>query len=113
MFEYRAKITSIYDGDTCRADIDLGFGLWIKDQPIRIYGIDCPEINTDEGKAARDYADHILFCGRVVVMTTLKDKKEKYGRYLGKITLADGGDYGSRMVEAGHATPYFGGTKTP
>ena len=111
MYEYNTKIISLYDGDTVRADIDLGFGLWIKNQPIRIYGIDSPELSTDAGKAARVFSSSILAVGSSVILTTHKDDKEKYGRYLGKITLPDGSDYGTQMINGGFAKPYFGGAK--
>ena len=60
MFDYAATIVSVHDGDTVRADIDLGFGCWIKNQPLRIYGIDAPELTTPEGKLARDHAKTLL-----------------------------------------------------
>lgn len=111
MFEYRARITSGYDGDTFRADIDLGFGFWAVDQPIRVYGINAPEIKTPEGMAALQFAETMIRPGVKFVLTTLKDKKEKYGRYMGKITLPDGSDFATRMLAAGHAKTYFGGKK--
>ncbi|HHL42174.1 MAG TPA: hypothetical protein ENJ42_01020, partial [Hellea balneolensis] len=36
---YRARITQIYDGDTLKADIDLGFDTWLKNKPLRLYNI--------------------------------------------------------------------------
>jgi micrococcal nuclease len=111
MFEYRARIVSAYDGDTIRGDIDLGFGIWTLNQPIRVYGINAPERYTVAGDAARAFSLTLLPEGTNVVMTTFKDKKEKYGRYLGKITLPDGSDYSEIMVAAGHAVTYFGGAK--
>jgi endonuclease YncB( thermonuclease family) len=48
-----------------------------------------------------------------VKVETFKDIKEKYGRYLAKITLPDNTDYASVMIAAGHAKPYFGGTREP
>ena len=113
MFDYRAKICSGYDGDTFRADIDLGFGLWTANQPIRVYGINAPEKNTPEGQSAKEFAATLIQPGLPVTLTTFKDKKEKYGRYLGKITLPDGSDFAAAMLAAGHAKSYFGGTKTP
>jgi micrococcal nuclease len=110
MFEYCAIIRSVYDGDTLRADIDLGFGIWQMNQPIRIYGIDTPELSSSEGRMARDYAKALLE-GKTVVMTTLKDKKEKYGRYLAKIAMPNGEDYATLMIALGLAVPYYGGTK--
>lgn len=113
MFEYTAKILTVHDGDTCRADIDLGFGVTLKNQSLRIYGIDAPELTTDAGKLARDHAVTLLTGGLIVRIETLKDSKEKYGRYLAKIRLPDGTDYAMAMVAAGHAKAYFGGTKEP
>ena len=46
MYEYRAKLINIVDGDTVDVDIDLGFGVWIKDERVRIMGIDTPESRT-------------------------------------------------------------------
>ena len=46
MFGYQCKIVKIIDGDTVDVDIDLGFGVWLKKQRIRLYGIDTPESRT-------------------------------------------------------------------
>ena len=42
MYEYKCKIIKVIDGDTTDVDIDLGFGVWLKKQRIRFYGIDTP-----------------------------------------------------------------------
>ena len=46
MYEYKVKIVKIVDGDTVDVDIDLGFGVWLKDERVRIMGIDTPESRT-------------------------------------------------------------------
>ena len=46
MYEYRCKIVKIIDGDTVDVDIDLGFGVWLHKERIRLYGIDTPESRT-------------------------------------------------------------------
>jgi len=43
MYEYSCKIVRVIDGDSIILDIDLGFGLWIHGERIRLYGIDTPE----------------------------------------------------------------------
>ena len=111
MFEYNAIITSVHDGDTLRADMDLGFGIWIKDQPIRVYGVDTPELITSEGKKASEVVKALLPVGSKIVIITFKGKREKYGRYLGKIKLPNGEDLASYLIANGLAKPYFGGTK--
>lgn len=46
MYEYKAVISRVVDGDTVDVDIDLGFNVWLKKQRIRLYGIDTPESRT-------------------------------------------------------------------
>ena len=44
LYTYRAKIISVYDGDTVTADIDLGLSIWARAEKMWRYGIDTPEI---------------------------------------------------------------------
>ncbi len=46
MYEYRCKVIRVVDGDTVDIDIDLGFGVWLHKERVRIYGIDTPESRT-------------------------------------------------------------------
>ena len=46
MYEYKCKIVKIVDGDTVDIDLDLGFGVWLRDERVRIMGIDTPESRT-------------------------------------------------------------------
>lgn len=113
MYEYVATITNVVDGDTVDVDIDLGFGIWIRDERLRLFGINAPEKTgptADRGKASRDYLVHLLDqYGRTVRLRTEKtrdstDKKGKYGRYLA--TLLGGpakADLNKMLVAAGHA----------
>ena len=48
MYEYKCKIRKVVDGDTVDIDIDLGFGIWINDERVRIIGIDTPESRTSD-----------------------------------------------------------------
>jgi endonuclease YncB( thermonuclease family) len=113
MYEYHAVIRSIYDADTCRADIDLGFGIWTANQSIRLYGIDAPELGTPEGRVARDYLRTLMPVGSTVLLRTHKDEAEKYGRWLGQIWLHDGDvlSINQQLVDTGHAKPYDGGAR--
>ena len=43
MYEYKCTIVKVIDGDTTDVDIDLGFGVWMKKQRIRFYGVDTPD----------------------------------------------------------------------
>ena len=95
MFEYQCKIVKIIDGDTVDVDIDLGFGVWLKKQRIRFYGIDTPESRTRDleekkyGLAAKAFVETHLPVGSIRTLTTVKDKVGKYGRILGKFKAYD------------------------
>ena len=91
MYEYRATLLKIVDGDTIDCDIDLGFGIVLTNQRIRLYGIDTPESRTRDleekkcGKLAAKYIeDHIKVSSSFTLRSRL-DKKGKYGRILGEL----------------------------
>ena len=46
MYEYKCRIDRVVDGDTVDVDIDLGFGVWLREERVRMYGIDTPESRT-------------------------------------------------------------------
>ncbi len=46
MYEYKCKVNKVIDGDTVDVDIDLGFGVVLTDERVRIMGIDTPESRT-------------------------------------------------------------------
>ena len=91
MYEYRATLLKIVDGDTVDVDIDLGFGVVLSNQRIRLYGIDTPESRTRDleekkcGKLAAKYIeDHIKVSSTFTLRSRL-DGKGKYGRILGEL----------------------------
>ena len=119
MYEYKCNIIKVVDGDTVDVDIDLGFGIWIKDERVRIMGIDTPESRTRDktekkfGLASKAKLKSLL--GKTGVLKTQvnkngEDMKGKFGRILGDFQV------GAKMVteilcEEGYAVPYFGGSK--
>jgi micrococcal nuclease len=107
-YQYKATIVSITDGDTVHADIDLGFNTWRRDEDLRLYGINAPEMHGDTkaaGEAARQALLDRIF-GKQVTLCTIKDRREKYGRYLAKIYIGDEliNDW---MIDKGFAEPYY------
>ena len=46
MYEYKCKVIRVVDGATVDVDIDLGFGVWLHNERVRIQGIDTPESRT-------------------------------------------------------------------
>ena len=96
MYEYRCTILRVVDGDTVDVDIDLGFGIWMRKQRIRLYGIDTPESRTRDleekkyGLLAKRFVEGFLAKGSTAVLVTEKDGKGKFGRILGKFQVFDG-----------------------
>lgn len=94
MYEYRAKLLRVIDGDTIDCVIDLGFNVRIKER-VRLKGIDTPEIRTRDleekklGLAAKERVHEAFKYSDDFTIITEIDKKGKYGRILGTIMLPD------------------------
>jgi micrococcal nuclease len=92
LYHYRARVVDVYDGDTCTVDIDLGLRTWIHAEKVRLVRIDAPEVkgaSRARGLQSRD-ALRKLILGKEIFLQTIKDRKEKYGRYLGEVWLDQG-----------------------
>jgi micrococcal nuclease len=93
MYQYNAVIRKVVDGDTIEIDIDLGLSAWVHNEIIRLYGIDTPEVygvkkgsaEWERGNLASEFVKKYLNENDQVIIETIKDKKEKYGRYLALI----------------------------
>lgn len=111
MYEYAARLDKVVDGDTVDLDVQLGFDITIR-QRIRLLGINCAEHGTIAGDDATAYTrawfnEH----GPDLIVRTVRDKKEKFGRILGTI-VADTHILNNDLVTSGHAVDYTGGKRT-
>ena len=105
-YTYRAELVRVIDGDTVVLDIDLGFETWIRDQSIRLYGIDTPEITgeeKEEGLAVKSWLEERLY-GQEIVLQSIQDKKGKFGRWLG-VLFIDGKSVNDELLSSGKAQP--------
>lgn len=111
IYEYMATVLRVVDGDTIVIDLDLGVDVHIKIR-TRLVGIDAPELRTEAGKAAKAYMEKLLPVGTQIVCRTVKDRKEKFGRYLVNLELpaAEANvaptNINQHMVDVGHAVVY-------
>ena len=105
LFRYQATIVRVVDGDTLIADLDLGFHI-THQITARLLGINAPEMRTPAGPPARDALSGLIL-GKQFEVETVKDRKEKYGRYLLTVLLPDGSSVNDWMVANGHAVPYM------
>lgn len=133
LYVYRAVLLDVTDGDTVKLDVDCGFGIHRTDH-FRLAGIDAPERGTVEGAAATGAVT--AWFGAVpapVCVQTLKDRREKWGRYLAWIysgarppiwpaptgrmqaeavaEVAGGDCLNVALVLGGHASWYWGGAR--
>ena len=121
MYEYKCKILRVVDGDTVDIDIDLGFGIWMHKERVRMMGIDTPESRTRDkvekafGLASKARLKELLPIGSISILKTEidrsgEDKKGKFGRILGDFIIEDKRAT-EILIEEGHAVAYFGGSK--
>lgn len=105
VYFYKAFVTSVYDGDTITCNIDCGFGIILKKQKIRLYGINTPEIRgeeKEEGKKSRDFLRNLILEKDIILETYKGNKKGKYGRWLGVVHL-DNIDINQKLVNENYA----------
>ena len=116
MYEYNCKIDRVVDGDTVDVDIDLGFGVWMKKQRIRLYGVDTPESRTRDaeekvlGNLAKNFVQVRLPVGSNQVLRTKLDGKGKFGRILGEFVIGET-TLNSLLIESNNAVKYHGQSK--
>lgn len=102
MYQYKAKLNRVVDGDTVNLTIDLGFRLTYTAN-CRLAGINAPEMNTPEGKASKEWLSGYLMPDLQLDITSTG--LDKYGRpivelYFNKMSI------NQKMVEEGYAGKY-------
>ena len=126
MYEYKAVVDRVVDGDTIDVTIDLGFSVWKKIR-VRMEGINTPESRTRDleekkrGLAAKDRLKSILeFNNNKCILKV--SGVGKYGRALATVLVEslsplngkDGItliDVNKQLIEEGHAVEYWGGKR--
>lgn len=113
MYEYKADVTNVIDGDTLELQIDLGFHVRVIER-VRLVGLNAPEMKLAEGVAAKDAVVDWLFNnpGPYTIYTIKSkrgDKQEKYGRYLAEIWptgISTRGSLNNYLLDHGFAAEY-------
>ena len=89
LYNYRATVVSVYDGDTITVDVDLGFNATLR-MNVRLARINAPEIRGEQraaGLTAAEALRQLLPVGQEIYVKTYKDGKEKFGRYLAEVLM--------------------------
>ena len=100
--KFTAKITSVYDGDTCKFEIYLPFDIIIK-STMRLYAVNTPEVRGKEkieGKKVRDYVRKLILGKEFEILVY---KKGKYGRFVSDIILPSGQRLSVHLFKKGMA----------
>jgi len=123
MYQYNVKILRVIDGDTVDVDIDLGFGVWLHKERVRMMGIDTPESRTRDleekkfGLLSKEYVKSFLRVGENAKMVCKSyDAKGKFGRILGDFSVYDAKTDSERnltdmMISDGYGVKYEGQNK--
>lgn len=118
MYEYNGQIVKVVDGDTVDVILDLGLNIKHKIR-LRLSRINTPEIfgvlkdsvEYQKGLASKRFVeDFAKLTNNNVRISTIKDKTEKYGRYLAEIYALEGPfkdkNLSNEMYDSGFATLY-------
>jgi len=107
MYEYRAIVKRWIDGDTVVVDWDLGRRVWVHDEHLRMFGYNAADKDKVKKAAATAFMVEKAPPGTEVLLVTIEDKEEKYGRYLADLYIGD--EYLNRAIlNAGLALPWNG-----
>lgn len=102
MYEYKGTVLRVVDGDTLDVELDLGLDIRVRTK-IRLADVNTPELSTDLGKQVKAKLVEYFSDNPEIVVRTIKDRREKYGRYLAKVTTEDGTYLNEWLVQSGFA----------
>jgi micrococcal nuclease len=119
MYQYKAKVLKVLDGDTVDIDLDLGFNIVLANQRVRMAGIDTPEsrtVDTEEkvrGQLSKKRLAEKLPVGSWVRIETQKSDSndDKFGRILAVFIMEDGTSLNQWMIDNNYAVLYNGENK--
>lgn len=109
------SVASVYDGDTFKINLNCSLAVYCEKVPVRVRGVDCPEIKGKTQKEkrlaqkAKAFTKAFLDSGPV----TLTDcGRDKYFRLLCDVTNNTGKDLGTELIRHNLGYAYDGGKKS-
>lgn len=113
--DVQGVVVSNHDGDTIKIDIPGWPDIIGKGIPVRVSGIDTPEMNDPDQLNRRVARQAGLFVTQICPAGSLLYIKDSWrGKYfrIGGTVSCNGVDVAKKLIEKGLATPYDGKTKT-
>ena len=107
---YQAEVLRVVDGDTLVLDLDLGCRMHLVGLSVRLADLNAPELGTPAGDSARGFVEGwVKTASRTLHVTTDKpDARDKFGRWLVRLTSADGRCLNDDLIAASHAVRWNG-----
>jgi micrococcal nuclease len=112
MYEYKAKLLKVIDGDTADLQIDVGFQMTTI-QRVRLLRINTPEMKGETREAAiraKSYLEGLLKLRDGDYLAVRTEKDDAFGRYLAELCVVgfDGQstNVNQSMLDAGMAVEY-------
>lgn len=108
---YEAVVVRVVDGDTFVLNVDLGFGVWLREQTFRLAGCNARELAEEGGREVQAYLALLLRAGTKVLLHSIKVDKWG-GRFDAQIELPGIGDLTEYLILKGWVARWDGrGTK--
>ncbi len=118
LYNYKACINRVVDGDTIDVDIDLGFNIWLYNERVRLLGIDAPPPRSRDleekaaGLLSADVLSKVLPIDLDIIVTIdILQPRGKYGRIVGTV-YKNGDNINHYMIDNNYAVSYNGGAKS-
>jgi len=118
LYNYKACINRVVDGDTIDVDIDLGFNIWLYNERVRLLGIDAPPPRSRDleekaaGLLSADVLSKVLPVDLDIIITIdILQPRGKYGRIVGTV-YKNGDNINHYMIDNNYAVSYNGGAKS-
>jgi len=118
LYNYKACINRVVDGDTIDVDIDLGFNIWLYNERVRLLGIDAPPPRSRDleekaaGLLSTDVLSKLLPIDLDIIVTIdILQPRGKYGRIVGTV-YKNGDNINHYMIDNNYAVSYNGGAKS-
>lgn len=102
MYQYKAKVIKVVDGDTLKLNIDLGLRImWAGN--CRLANINAPEMSTDQGPVSKAFLENLCPVGSEYVIQS--EGLDKYGRPIVTI-YKEGKTINEMLLKANMAVNY-------
>lgn len=105
MYEYRAKVTRVVDGDSFYADVDLGFHIKLNNLYFRLLGVDTPEVRGETKEEGLKVAQLVRDLIDNQTITIRTEKTGSFGRWLADVDI-NGINLNYWLLHNGYAKKY-------